>query len=191
VCPPIEESDDDWAPGPDESLPLDLVPLLVVVIDSSTIIRIKTVVRTDDQWELFTQMRALVEQGRLAFPSHVRREVSREKHADAPGAWCGGAAKVVQHADPTENTLVEVLPTIARVVEADAEPNREPADPYVAAMAYELRARGYDVAVATDDCVDRLPIKIALTTACELLDLATWNCETFIEWVRSTMPEGA
>lgn len=187
MCPPSNGRTDGGALGhDDESLPLDLTPVLVVVIDSSTIIRIKKIVRTDDQWALFAQMMLLVEQGRLAFPSHVHREVSREKHSDAPGAWCGGAAKVVQHPDPSEATLVEILPTIGRVVEADAEPEREPADPYVAAMAYELRARGFDVAVATDDSVDRLPVKIALTTACDLLDVTTWDCEPFIEWVRST-----
>lgn len=111
--------------------------------------------RTDDQWALFAAMMLLVEGGRLTFPSQVHREVSREKHPDAPGAWCGGAVKAVQHPDPSETTLVEILPTVGRVVEADAEPEREPADPYVAAMAYDLRTRGFDVVVATDDCTDR------------------------------------
>lgn len=78
---------------------------------------------------------------------------------------------------------------IADVVEADAEPEREPADPYVAAMAYELRAAGFDVAVATDDSVDRLPVKIALTTACERLGLLTWDCAALIAWVRSTVAD--
>ena len=72
--------------------------------------------RTDDQWALFAAMMLLVEGGRLTFPSQVHREVSREKHPDAPGAWCGGAVKAVQHPDPSETTLVEILPTVGRVV---------------------------------------------------------------------------
>lgn len=48
------------------------------------------------------------------------------------------------------------------------DPNKssEDADPYVLARAVQLRAQGLEVVVVTDDDVDRMPIKISLTTAC-------------------------
>ncbi len=186
MCPPSEAADGDAGWGPDE-LDLDLAPQLVVVIDSSTIIEIKRQVPLDEQWTLFEQMMTLVKQGRLVFPSQVHREVAREKHPDMPGVWCGEAVKSVTAPDPAEETLVEILPAIEQLVDVNAEPEQEPADPFVAAMAYELRAAGYDLAVATEDSIDRLPLKIALTTACETLGLTWWNCQTFIAWIRSTV----
>lgn len=187
MSPPSDEgSEEEWRQGPDGSHSAEDAPALVVVIDTSTIVEIKRKVPNDEQWDLFARMLELVEAGRLVFPSQVHKEVSREKHPDTPGTWCGRAARVVQHSDPEELTLVEILPKIAQLVDENAESTNEPADPYVVAMAYELRTGGYDVAVATDDRVDRLPLKIAVTTACDALELATWDCETFIAWVRTT-----
>ncbi|WGY03732.1 hypothetical protein QI633_08190 [Nocardioides sp. QY071] len=162
---------------------------LVIVVDSSTIIEIKKRVPADQQWDVYDQMLTLVRQGRLAFPSQVKRELAAERHPDMPGPWCARAYRERQHADPIDETLAEILPFIEQVVDANADPDREPADPYVAAMAWELIGRGYDVAVATDDVVDRLPLKISLRSACEGLGIAVWTCDTFVEWVRSTAAE--
>jgi len=47
------------------------------------------------------------------------------------------------------------------------DPNKssEDTDPYVIAQAVQLQAQGLEVVVVTDDDVDRMPIKISLTTA--------------------------
>lgn len=184
VSGPPEDYPGEWEPLP--GLDPEEPPALVVVIDTSSVIGIKYKVPTDDQWDVFDTMRHLVEEGRLVFPTQVHRELSREKHADAPGAWCGGAAKVVQHSDAPDEVLSEIGWAIAGLVEEDAEADNEPADPYVLAMAYHLRQTGgYDVVVVTEDCVDRLPRKIALTTACEKIDMPCWTTEDFIKWVLS------
>lgn len=189
MCPPSEEGHDEAASDSDETDGPEPGPL-VVVVDSSTIIAIKWQVPLAQQWdEVFAPMRALVEKGRLAFPSQVAKEVARERHPDTPGTWCGAAAKVVQHPDPSEGTLTTIGPEIQDLVEVDAEPDREPADPYIVAMAFELLEAGYDVAVATEDQIDRLPVKVALTTACERLGIAWWDLETFLGWVAGRTEE--
>lgn len=196
MFPPYEGDNED------DSAPVDLEPpdddpseadaiQLVVVIDTSTIIEIKKRESAGEQWDLFTQMFALVRQGRLVFPVHVKREVASEKFPDTPGAWCARAADVRQHPDPTDETMAEILPFVEQVVDANADAEREPADPWIAAMAWELLDRGYDVAVATDDVIDRLPLKISLRSACEALGITTWTYDTFVPWVRSTMANDA
>ena len=56
-------------------------------------------------------------------------------------------------------------------------------------MAFELANDNppHDAVVATTDCVDRMPRKIALTTACDMLGLTHWDFETFLGWVQETM----
>ena len=164
------------------------VPDLVVVIDTSTIIQIKFDVPTSEQWRIFNRMMDLVRDGRLTFPSQVRREVAQEKFPDVPGAWTVEAARERQHPDPTDETMADLLPFVEQLVDPNAEVANEPADPYVVTQAWELLDAGYDVAVATDDVKDRLPLKIALATACNSLGITVWNCDTFVDWVRKTMP---
>lgn len=188
MSPPSEGDDGDDYDLADPPGTGDAVVELVVVIDSSTIIEIKKQVPADQQWDVFDQMLTLVRQGRLVFPSQVRKEVSGERHPDMPGPWCAKAARYRQHPDPGDATLSELLPFVENLVDANADPDREPADPYVVAMAWELLERRYDVAVATDDVVDRMPLKIALATACDNLGITTWDCQTLVDWVRSTMP---
>ena len=175
---------DDELPLGLEKLGGDDPPGLVVVIDTSAVIETKRVIPTDQQWDFYDQMLTLVEAGRLTFPRQVAREVAHGKHPDTPGSWCAKAAKLVQHGGPSEETLVEILPSIAQLVDETAEYENEPADPYVVAMAYELRTVGYDVVVATEDRIDRLPLKIALTTACEALEITTWDCAALVAWVQ-------
>ena len=66
---------------------------------------------------------------------------------------------------------------------------REQADPYVLAQALEMEWEA-EVRVVTEDRIDRLPIKIAMTTACERLDITHWRLGDFLEAV-SFDPRGA
>ncbi len=48
------------------------------------------------------------------------------------------------------------------------------------AQALEFQQSGRLVRVVTEDRVDRLPIKIAMTTACERLGLTAWSLADFL-----------
>jgi rRNA maturation endonuclease Nob1 len=171
VCPPSE---------PEEP------PLTVCVVDSSAIIQLKVLVNVDQQWDVFDRMIQLTREGRIAFPRQVYREIAREKHTDMPGGWAGKAKSLVCYPDPSDDTLAAIGASLQGLVEEDAELDNEPADPYVVAMAYDLANREppYDVAVVTDDVVDRLPIRIALKTACDRLSIPCWSSEHFLNWLR-------
>lgn len=97
----------------------------------------------------------------------------------------------MQYAEPSDETLVTVLDTAAELVDVEATDDREVADPYVAAMAVEIAQRNVDcdVVVATNDIVDRMPVKLSLGTACSRLGLKCWTAEQLIDWVRE--PEDA
>jgi rRNA maturation endonuclease Nob1 len=162
------------------------VPPVICVIDASALIHLKREVGLDEQWELLMRMHGLVVDGALAFPRQVHKELSVAKYPDAPGAWAGAANKVVWHPQPSDDTMSRVLEVASQLVEVNLTPDREVADPYVAAMALELTERhpSSRVVVVTDDVVDRMPLKISLRTGCERLSLQQCGLGPFVEWVR-------
>ena len=115
----------------------------------------------------------------------VRKELVEVRYPDAPGAWIAATA---QHfAEPSYEAVAEVL-AVAQLVDTEAED--EVADPWVVAMAVELRDayREARVVVASDDVVDRLPQKESIATACERLGIEVWSCDDLIAWVNA-LPE--
>lgn len=170
---------------------MDVAAPLVVVIDTGLVIEIKKRIPVGDQWDLLAKMMVLVEDGRIAFPRQVYRELTSIKWPDAPGVWCGNAVRKVQFPEPSDEVMAAILVHTHDLVEQDADNTHEKADPYVVAMAYQLKTGEppYDVAVATTDRVDRPPLKIAMTTACERLGIICWDFDTFIAWVRGIFEE--
>jgi hypothetical protein len=160
-------------------------PPLIIVVDTNILIKFKSMVKIDDQWELLLRMTDAVRQGALTFPRQVAKELAHGQFPDAPGAWIGAAKKDVCHPEPAEDTLVKVLEVAPQLVDFEATADREVADPYVAAMAHEIASRhnGCRVFVATNDIVDRLPLKLSLRTACERLGIEICTPEDFIAWV--------
>lgn len=161
-------------------------PPFVVVMDANVLIDFKSKVGINDQWDLLLRMSELVRSGALTFPKQVAQELADGKHPDAPGAWVNNAKRDVRHRQPSEDTLAKVLEVAPEVVDLEATNEREVADPYVAAMAVEIEARhnGCRVVVATNDVVDRLPLKLSLLTACSRLGIEVCTLEQFIGWVK-------
>jgi hypothetical protein len=145
----------------------------------------KSMVKIDDQWSRLIHMSDLVRAGALTFPRQVAKELANGQFPDAPGAWIGYAKRDVCHPEPAEETLVKVLEVAPNLVDFEATADREVADPYVAAMALEIESRhnGCRVIVATNDIVDRLPLKLSLLTACTRLGIEVCSPEDFIAWV--------
>jgi rRNA maturation endonuclease Nob1 len=158
----------------------------IYVLDTNAVINLKKRVRLEEQWDLFQRLQSLVLAGRIAFPRQVVKEVSEVQHPDAPGVWLvGGAASHMQHAQPSEESLAEVLAVAPGMVDPDA--TFEHADPYVVAMAWELAGEAeFDVIVASDDKTDR-PGNTSVVTACERLGLETCSIDEFISWVQSDL----
>jgi hypothetical protein len=173
--------------SPEQPVQLALDPSLVCVVDSSCLINFKRLVPTGEQWALLMHMTTLVQGGSLAFPRQVAKEMEFCQYPDAPGVWIANAKHLVVHHQPSEQSLITVL-AVAQLVEPDNSSENEVADPYVAAMAYELNAQPeYLAVVATDDQVDRMPAKESLATACARLKIERWAGEQFIEWARASL----
>ena len=66
---------------------------------------------------------------------------------------------------------------------ADPTKTTEEADPYVLALALHLRDQERDPCVVTSDQVDRMPLKIALTTACDRLSINYMSPREFLEGI--------
>lgn len=164
-------------------------PPLVVIVDTSVLIELKRIVPVGKQWGLLNLMSELLDAGHLAYPRQVSREMAVAQFPDAPGAWATGCNGHARHSEPRDDSIAEVL-GVAQLVDAEAEAQPEAADPYVAAMAWELRQRHPDcqVVVATNDVRDRLPVKEALATACARLEIECWDAEVFVRWLESYEP---
>jgi len=65
------------------------------VIDTSALIRAKTLVSAANQWALFRRLEAMVENGYLFFPRQVTAELNQERHIDTPEAWALAAGPKV------------------------------------------------------------------------------------------------
>jgi rRNA maturation endonuclease Nob1 len=171
--------------GSPDALPFTSELDLVCVVDTSVLIKLKRLVRIDDQWDMLSRMSELVRSGQLAFPRQVAAELAYGQYPDAPGAWIGSAKRHVCYSPPSEDTLRRILEVAEQLVDAEANSDHDVADPYVVAMAYEITSQhpGCRVTVATDDYVDRLPMKLSLTTACQRFNIERWTPEQFIAWV--------
>lgn len=149
--------------GNDQPLPW------VAVLDTSSIIEAKKIIAPQRQWAFFERLKEMVRNGEVCFPKAVRDELRNSRHHDTPETWALNAYEHVPRLlEPSIDTVIEVMDAAGAVVEGDEE--SEPADPYVLAQALEMKRRGRGIRVVTEDRVDRLPLKIAMTTACERLD---------------------
>jgi hypothetical protein len=164
---------------------LEPPPLLICVIDSSFLIKIKQLVKVDEQWTLLAWMMVQTEVGVICFPRQVAAEMVFGKHPDAPGAWAGHAKSLVCHREPGDGCVAAVLALTPDLIDADAT-GAEPADPYVVGMAIDL-ATVYPecrIVVVSDDKVDRMPIKRSLKTACDRMSVEFWEPSEFLTWAR-------
>lgn len=145
-------------------------PTLIIVLDTSTIIRIKHRLRPGEQWHVLQYLDELVAEGWVTFPKQVAKELEDAEHPDAPGVWCVAARANRRYREPSDDTMAEVLGQYPGLLDPNAERNY--ADPYVVVLAYELRERhpAREIMVATEDVKDRPPL-MSLGTACDRLGL--------------------
>jgi hypothetical protein len=164
---------------------LDPAPAEIFVLDTGLLIRIKQLVKVDEQWPLLAAMMRLVQEGLVCFPRQVAAELTDQRWPDAPGAWVGHAKRLVCHPEPDDESVSQVLAAASELVDADAT-GPEPADPYVVAVALQLQAT-YDtsrVVVASDDRVDRPPLRLSVKTACDRLGIEFCEPAVVIDLVR-------
>jgi hypothetical protein len=167
---------------------LDPPPRQIFVLDAGAVIRVKHLVKVDEQWAILDTMMSCVRSGEMCFPRQVATELSDLKFPDAPGAWAGHAKSLICHREPEDEYVARVLSSTPDLIDPDAT-GPEPADPYVVAMALDLLGvyPPSRIQVASDDKVDRPPLRMSVKTACDRLGIDFCEPEEFIGWVRQRM----
>jgi len=111
-------------------------------------------------------------------PRQVIKEMSEIAHPDLPGAWAPGVRGSLQHPlDADHSHVKDVLSTAGDVV--DVNKAGEDADPYVLALAQQLKSDGYAVCIVTEDTIDR--IRTSIATACRRLNIDYCRIRDFLE----------
>jgi hypothetical protein len=169
---------------------LDPPPSRICVLDTNLLIKIKQLVKVDHQWELLNGMLHYVKVGEICFPRQVATELTGQQWPDAPDAWVGHAKGWVLHREPGDACVAQVLALTPDLIDPDAT-GLEPADPYVVAMALDLGTvyPTCSVVVASDDRIDRPPLKRSVRTACERLRIDFWEPPEFLAWVATRISE--
>ena len=149
----------------------------VWIIDSSALIKAKSIISIHKQWKAFKHLEQMVIEGQIALPRQVITEVSEITRPDLPGAWATGVRGLLQHTmDADYEHLAHVMKLAGKVV--DVKKTREDADPWVLALARQLQETCSVVCVVTVDTVDRN--RISMATACELLNLNWCSAREFL-----------
>jgi hypothetical protein len=148
---------------------------VIWVIDTSAIVKIKTVVPQAQQWKLLKLLESMVEDGHLTFPKQVRDETDDLDHPDAPGVWAVGVfVSIMQPAEPDYIYVQQVMSSEAGKV-VDPDKTKEDADPYIIALALQLIGAGHNVCVVTNDQKPQ-PGRISLSAACDALSVSWTHC---------------
>ena len=97
---------------------------------------------------------------------------------DLPGAWAPGVRGSLQHPLDADYDHIKKVMSVAGEVVDVSKPD-EDADPYVLALARQLKSSGYAVCIVTEDTVDRSRISIA--TACGRLQIDYCRVRDFLD----------
>lgn len=159
----------------------------VLVLDAHFLIDTKSKIPPRDQWWFFDRLIRSLQHGRVVVPLMVMKEL-QQQHPDMPGAWAAGTYQLSAHVnDPDYERVQEVMESAAgAVIDVDAE--TDDADPWVLALAIQLRASGFDVLVVTGDMVDR-PSKMSLMSACAVFGINCIQFEEAIDWLEDHNPD--
>ncbi len=146
---------------------------VIWVIDKSSIIEVRRSVPNVHKKRAFREMKRLVEEGRLIYPSRVMDELERLVDRDAPDpqyAWTrDNVEKACQLAAPLADPK-EVFKVVPDVVDEDKDTGIDEADPYVLAMAVRLKREQKEVRIITEEKNDT-PRRMSLSTAAGLLGI--------------------
>ena len=116
-------------------------------------------------------------EGRIALPRQVITEVSEITHPDVPGVWASGIRGQLQHPlDADYEHISHVMSVASNIV--DVNKRNEDADPWVLALALQIRDSDHTVCIVTEDTVDRSSISIK--TACRRLMLDCCSVSKFL-----------
>ena len=156
----------------------------VWVIDTSSITEIRRSLPKAHQRTVYASLKKLVSGRHLVFPVEVQKELERASnpkspHEDLPLGWvklvAGDAVS-----NPSLDTVKEVLARVPEVLDPDKPRGAEEADPYILALAVELKREGRDVTIITQEKTDK-PGKLSLSSAAGILKIPAVTVLPFLK----------
>lgn len=150
------------------------------MLDTQALLAIKHRLRLADQWDMLSYLTRLVDAGWVTFPKQVATELEHARHPDGPGIWVVAVRSHRRYPEPSDDSMADVLDVAPGLLDPNEERNQ--ADPYVVALAYELREKYPEVGVfvATENTKDKRPL-VSPGTACELLGIERLDFQAFLD----------
>lgn len=144
----------------------------VWVLDTSSIIEIRRSVPTAHRRQLFAQLSALTVEGRMKFPKQVVEELKRAADPDVTDPLLEWAERVAAEASAQVDLakVKVILAEVPDILDPNKDSGADEADPYVLALAADLRAQGFDARIVTQETKDS-PRKMSLRTAAGVLGI--------------------
>lgn len=146
----------------------------VWVVDTSSLIAIKSSTSHEARERVFESLSALVKAGRLVFPHEVLEELKRDsadkRNPDRPCMWAREVEPDACRHTATFEEVKAVLEIVPDILDPTKESGADEADPYVLALAKKLRDEGIDARVVTEE-MRNSPTKLSLNTACGMLGI--------------------
>lgn len=139
----------------------------VWVFDTSGLIEIKSLPR-EKRSSVMALLSQLVKDGRLRMPNQVVAEL--ERYEDSIHEWAIGVQGIACSGSPSFEDVKEVLAIVPKILDPKKDAGTDEADPYVLALARNIKHRGDDVRVVTQETKNS-PDKMSLNTAAGVLGI--------------------
>ncbi len=139
------------------------------VFDTSALIAIKSLPR-EKRPAVLEALSRLVKEGRLRMPDQVVAEL--ERYSDAVQEWAVEVQGIACSGSPTLDDTKDVLAIVPKILDPKKDAGVDEADPYVLAMARQIRLQGGEVRIVTQETKDN-PEKMSLNTAAGILGIAS------------------
>lgn len=152
------------------------MPEPVWVFDTSALIDVKSLPKATRP-VLFARLSTLVKEGRLRMPHQVVKELAR--YSDEIHEWAATAEGIACSGSPSLEDTKAVLSVVPKVIDPNKDSGVDEADPYVLAMARQIRLRGDDARVVPQETKDS-PDKMSLNTAAGILGIPSVPLRGFL-----------
>jgi hypothetical protein len=143
------------------------MPGPVWVFDTSGLIEIKSQPR-EKRPLLLQRLSSLVKDGRVRMPTQVVVELQR--YADWVHEWSLDVQGIACSGSPSMDDVKDVLAIVPKILDRKKDAGVDEADPYVLAMARQIKIRGDDVRIVTQETKDKGD-KMSLNTAAGILGI--------------------
>jgi hypothetical protein len=152
------------------------------VIDSSSIIEIKQV-PPNLRPRILAHLDQMVTQGRLVYPSQMLAELKgyaprKALNKDPPYTWAKKHEAQASYPDLLLREAKAILSDHKDLIDPDRA-GRDPADPYVIALAQKLRGEGHDARIVTDD-TRQINKKVSVAAVAGLLGVPSTVMRLFL-----------